>query len=260
MLNVENEENKNYPHSPNESSYRKCLVIGICGTFAMTQLPILLIDINCLWRLGKSSRRRESCRRQNFGEDNCFHHTSPFHTTTQATFAMIKRALLRQSRSLTSHVTSRSISQLHPSLRPRNVQPLASIFAKPLPPRLGARWQSTEADAEAKTNPTRDPIPSEEAKAAQAEDPVKQELEAKNKEIIELKVCHTSTGYLEADVISLLCRTDTSAPSPISVTSRSAQSATSSQRAISPSRNSQPTSSNQSTTSTAPYHPYHLKR
>ena len=106
---------------------------------------------------------------------------------------MLRQALLRQSRSLASHVPSRSISQLRPSVRSRNIQPVASTFT--FPPRLGARWQSTETDAEAKTNPTPDPEPSPESKGAPADDAAKTELEAKNKEIVDLKVCHTSTSF-----------------------------------------------------------------
>lgn len=110
-------------------------------------------------------------------------------------FTMIKRVFLRQCKSVLPPATSRSISHLHTPFRSRHTQPLASILAKSLPPRLGARWQSTETDAEARTNPDLGPVPSDGSKAPAAEDASKKELEGKNREIIELKVSHTIIAH-----------------------------------------------------------------
>lgn len=55
---------------------------------------------------------------------------------------------------------------------------------------------SAETDAEAKTNPDPESVSTEgdaSDQQTQAEDPLKKELEAKNREIIDLKVCHTSS-------------------------------------------------------------------
>jgi len=109
---------------------------------------------------------------------------------------MIRQGLLRQGRSLISPVPSRLISQLHSPFRLRHLQPSSSAFAKPFPPRLERRWVSGETDAEAKTNPDPESV-STRGEAAdqqtQAEDPLKKELEAKNREVIDLKVRHTSS-------------------------------------------------------------------
>lgn len=147
------------------------------------------------WRLGnKMVGRLQELSPTKFRRRQVLHSSpSTFETNPRRHFfTMIKRVLSRQSRSLVTHVPSRPISQLQTPLRLRNLQPLASTFAKPFPPRLGARWQSTETDAEAKTNPEPGPVPSEEAKTAEAENPIKKELEAKNREVIDLKVRHTS--------------------------------------------------------------------
>ncbi|RDW82269.1 hypothetical protein BP6252_03381 [Coleophoma cylindrospora] len=85
---------------------------------------------------------------------------------------MIQRAIIRQSRALGSCVRSTPTRSLaRPQFRPANIS-----LARP----AAARWYATEPEAEAKKSEG-DKV------AAEAEDPVKKELEAKNKEIIELK-------------------------------------------------------------------------
>jgi molecular chaperone GrpE len=114
-------------------------------------------------------------------------------------FTMIRQRLLRQSRSIISPVPSHSISQLHSPFRLRHLQPLSSAFAKPFPPRVERRWVSAETDAEAKTNPDPESVSTRGAAAdqqTQAEDPLKKDLETKNREIIDLKVCHMSTRLI----------------------------------------------------------------
>ena len=167
---------------------------------------------------------------------------------------MIRQGLLRQSRSLISPVPSRSMSQLHSPFRLRHLQPVSSAFAKPFPPRLERRWISAETDAEAKTNPDPESVSTRgdaSDQQTQAEDPLKKELEAKNREIIDLKVCHTSTRIhfyrFAAGILhryhqhcrtlwltySLSFRTDTSAPSPTSATFKNVPSVMSSLHATS---------------------------
>ena len=112
------------------------------------------------------------------------------------TFTMIRQSFLRQRRCLIPHLPSRSISQLHSPFRSRHLDPLSSPSAKPLPLRLERRWVSTEAetDVEAKTNPDPESFSTRgeaSSQQTQAEDPLKKELETKNREIIDLKVCHT---------------------------------------------------------------------
>ena len=72
----------------------------------------------------------------------------------------------------------------------RSIQP--SSF-RPLSPRLFQRWQSTETDQKLEDSSplTQDAKPAE----PKEEDASKKELEAKNREIIDLKVFHTSFAH-----------------------------------------------------------------
>ncbi|KAF7507554.1 hypothetical protein GJ744_010345 [Endocarpon pusillum] len=105
---------------------------------------------------------------------------------------MIRRTILRQSRTLTASASSRSLctpcSTSRLELRKRPLQPSS---LKTVSPRLFQRWQSTETERK----PEDDTAPAEDAQAAQAapaaeaekEDALKKELEAKSREIIDLK-------------------------------------------------------------------------
>jgi hypothetical protein len=118
------------------------------------------------------------------------------HSPSAPTFTMIRQTFLRQRRCLIPHLPSRSISQLHSPFRSRHLDPLSSATAKLLPLRLERRWASTETDAEAKTNPDPESFSTRgeaSLQQTQAEDPLKKELEAKNREIIDLKVCHNQS-------------------------------------------------------------------
>lgn len=120
---------------------------------------------------------------------------------------MIRQNLLRQGRSLLSPVPSRSVSQLYSPLRLRHLQPLSSAFSNPFPSRLERRWLSAETDAEAKTNPDPESVSTRGEGAdqqTQAEDPLKKELETKNREIIDLKVRHTSSRQNVPRLLAIL--------------------------------------------------------
>ncbi|KAH6721971.1 putative GrpE protein like protein, mitochondrial [Leptodontidium sp. 2 PMI_412] len=89
---------------------------------------------------------------------------------------MIQRTLLRQSRVLSSNIRSAAprTSLARPQFRPAPISLGVS--------RQGAtRWYSSEPEAKKDEDMKKD------GKSAEAEDPVKKELEAKNKEILELK-------------------------------------------------------------------------
>jgi hypothetical protein len=107
---------------------------------------------------------------------------------------MIRRVLTNQSCALKPSTFSRSFSRSLPTrssfsrsrleLSRRTIHP--SSF-RPLSPRLSQRWQSTETEKKAEDS---SPPPAESKPAeAQEADPLKNELETKNREIIELKVC-----------------------------------------------------------------------
>ena len=104
---------------------------------------------------------------------------------------MFRRAIIRQSCTLTSSTLSRSFSTKSTSLRLEFSRPSVkpSTF-RPVPPRLFRRWQSTETEKNLEASP----VPPEELKTDEAkeEDPLKKELEAKSREIIDLKVCPAS--------------------------------------------------------------------
>jgi molecular chaperone GrpE len=110
---------------------------------------------------------------------------------------MLRRELIRQTRALTSSTFSRPLSIARPRSRTqlsrRSLQP--SSF-RPLSPRLFQRWQSTDTETKSE-----DGAPSpEDAKPAEPkdEDPLQKEVEAKNREIIDLKVCRTACGTIFA--------------------------------------------------------------
>jgi len=94
---------------------------------------------------------------------------------------MIQRTLLRQSRALGSCVKfSPRTSLARPQFRPGHVS-----LAQTALPTARARWYSSEPEAKkAEESSTSEEAP---GKNGEAEDPVKKELEAKNKEILDLK-------------------------------------------------------------------------
>lgn len=101
---------------------------------------------------------------------------------------MIQRAGLRQARLLSSFANTRLSSSLPISRRPSPLHRIPQSI-RPLPPRLAQRWVTT--DAEEKTLPAEETVSTstEAPKSAESkeEDPLKKELEAKNREIIDLK-------------------------------------------------------------------------
>jgi hypothetical protein len=165
------------------------------------------------WRLGNWRRLWEACAGQKSSSRRELHH-SPSTLTFRTTFTMIRQTFLRQRRCLIPHLPSRSISQLHSPFRSRHLDPLSSASAKLLPLRLERRWASTETDAEAKTNPDPESFSTRgeaSLQQTQAEDPLKKELEAKNREIIDLKVCHNQSPQASDQSLPALlsgyCRT-----------------------------------------------------
>jgi molecular chaperone GrpE len=89
---------------------------------------------------------------------------------------MIQRTLLRQSRALGSCIRSTPKASL---ARPQFqvARQNLNAFSRP----AASRWYATEPEAKKEGEAA-------EGKSAEAEDPVNKELEAKNKEIVELKV------------------------------------------------------------------------
>jgi len=104
---------------------------------------------------------------------------------------MIQRTLFRQSRALSSFTTSSSrTAATTPLSKPQfrtapNFSAVSASSRRALGSFSGRRWYSSEPEAKKEGEETT----KENDKAAAEEDPVKKELEAKNKEIIELKVC-----------------------------------------------------------------------
>lgn len=162
---------------------------------------------------------------------------------------MIQRTLLRQSRVVGACIRSTPRTALvRPQFRIADVsRQIASSRSYATEPEL-----KKAAEGEAAIGGK------EASETAQSEDPTKKELEAKNKEIVELKVCHQSSSArlqahrvltkVGADVKNY--RTNTSDQSPSSETFRSAPSVTCKARKISQSRSLQRTSWRVSTTST----------
>lgn len=91
---------------------------------------------------------------------------------------MIQRTLLRQSRALGSCIKSTPRLSL---AQPQFQKPAANAFVR-------SAWRGYATEPEA-SKAEGDKNGKTEAKNGEAEDPVKKELEAKNKEIVELKVC-----------------------------------------------------------------------
>lgn len=97
------------------------------------------------------------------------HNTHP-HTMIQRTLLRVSRASSSSFASIPKSATSLSRPQFRPQIAAR-------ISASR---QLSARWYSSEPEAKKEGE--------EKVAEAQAEDPAKKELEAKNREIIELKV------------------------------------------------------------------------
>jgi len=97
---------------------------------------------------------------------------------------MIPRTLFRQGRALSSSIRTVPYSSLaQPQVRPSNL-----AFA-PASRRATSRWYSTEPETKkAEGEAAADADTKTEGKNAEAEDLAKKELEAKNREIIDLKV------------------------------------------------------------------------
>jgi hypothetical protein len=112
-------------------------------------------------------------------------------TSTHATTnpIMIPRTLLRQTRAVSSSIrTVPRTSLIRPQFRPSNLSsPPASRPAT-------SRWYSTEQETKKAEGDAAAELKTEET-AAEAEDPTKKELEAKNKEIIDLKVTPPSFPF-----------------------------------------------------------------
>jgi molecular chaperone GrpE len=98
---------------------------------------------------------------------------------------MIQRTLLRQSRALGSCIRSSPRTSLaRPQFRPAHL-----AFASPSRSFTVSRWQGAEEGAKKEEDAAK-----EEEKEVE-EDPVKKELEAKNREIIDLKVRRLSSAF-----------------------------------------------------------------
>jgi molecular chaperone GrpE len=103
---------------------------------------------------------------------------------------MIQRTLLRQSRALSSSIRS---TPKAPLARPQFQATRQNIVAFSRP--VVSRWYATEPEAKQAEGEA----VKTETKTTGAEDPAKKELEAKNKEVLDLKVgCHyTLHGNVE---------------------------------------------------------------
>jgi hypothetical protein len=108
--------------------------------------------------------------------------SSAISITALYTPAMIQRSLLRASRSVNTKLPSRTFTSLRtasPFLRSQSISP-SSL-------RIASRWYSDAAPAKEEAKPD------EAAKTESTEvETLKKDLEAKNKEIIDLKVCPPS--------------------------------------------------------------------
>ncbi|KAK2777720.1 Mitochondrial matrix cochaperone [Onygenales sp. PD_12] len=101
---------------------------------------------------------------------------------------MISRALLRQRQAAKAVCSIRSMSTALPARRPSYLQPFSQNI-KPFPPRLCQRYSSEAegAKSEKETAPPAGENGKENGEAKEAEDAVQKELEAKKKEVIDLK-------------------------------------------------------------------------
>lgn len=153
---------------------------------------------------------------------------------------------MRQSRAVGSSLTSATRNSLaRPQFQPSKLS-LPAASSRP----ATSRWYSSEPEAKKEGEAA--------SKDAAAEDPAKKELEAKNREIVDLKVClsHFAAANATTNVTS---RTNTSALSLNFVRCKTAQSEICKLPKTSPSPSSQKTSSTQSTTSTEPSPLYQQK-
>lgn len=112
---------------------------------------------------------------------SCLHQTSD-----DAKPAMIQRTLLRQPRLLGPCIRANSRSTfVKAQFRAREP---AAPTSRPI---AAARWYSTEPEAKKDADGSGSEAGQGAESEAEAVDPVKKELEAKNKEILDLKVCST---------------------------------------------------------------------
>src|SRR2546421_3964505 len=97
---------------------------------------------------------------------------------------MIQRALFRQSRRALS--CSTRFSQLSPFARSQ--RPVGLFQQLGRNPATASRWYSSETEATTGPEGKTTTADSAEAESKEVEDPLKKELETKNREILELKV------------------------------------------------------------------------
>jgi molecular chaperone GrpE len=103
---------------------------------------------------------------------------------------MIQRTLLRQSRALSSCIrSSPRASLVRQQLRPSNLS-----FAPSSRAFTSSRWLGAESEAKKEEGEAA----AEGGKKAEEQDPLTTELEAKNREIIDLKVCHLRPASLDS--------------------------------------------------------------
>ncbi len=152
---------------------------------------------------------------------------------------MIQRSLLR-------HV--QAIKHLSHSYAPRTTPIIQSAtqrlpaFSSPSRP-SSQRYYSEAAEPATKSSSEPPSTSSAPSDAKEQEDPIKKELESKNREIIDLKVgLRPCTLVAQADFMLPNYRTATYAPSLTFATSKKERSATSNPRAILQSRDSPPIS------------------
>jgi hypothetical protein len=102
---------------------------------------------------------------------------------------MFKRSLFYSQRAVAQSLfrTVQSQRSAYSSFASRSLRP-----ASPIACRSGRRWQSTEAEKKADDAAKQ----AEEAPKAE-EDPLKKELEAKSKEVVDLKVCAILPWHLQ---------------------------------------------------------------
>ena len=101
---------------------------------------------------------------------------------------MIQRALLRQSRSLASSLrTSSNTTLFRSQFRPQTLR-----LAPSASPLASARWYATEPESKDEEKVEGTGAAADQSKqegASEAENPLAKELESKNKEILDMKVC-----------------------------------------------------------------------
>jgi molecular chaperone GrpE len=108
---------------------------------------------------------------------------------------MIQRTLLRQSRALGPCTrSSPRTSLVRPQFRPSNISFAPTSRAFTSSKWLGAELQAKKEDGEAAA---------EEGKKGEDEDPMKKELEVKNREIIDLKVRNLHPAFESLELIYL---------------------------------------------------------